>query len=802
MADVDELARGLAAGAEVLDESGFSIDHEQARAKLRQFQLPDPRRYVLLLVQAAVHLGASRIDFEIDADDVRVRFDGDPLLASDLERLYRCLFVHETDARSRGRRELAVAVNAAMALHPRFVRVCSFVGERGAFLELRPDEADAFGTLERGRDEPGHAPLTTVHVRDRFRPGLLLEFFRNLRGDIAEERILREHCRFASIPVLVDGRAISSTLVLRSACLVRVPIDSVGIRGEAGFVDDGELEARADLLGAGVLVRPQVLKGFPSGFRAVIDAPRVRTDLSHSDLVRDEAYAEVLDVLEAAADRALAELAAHVADDERAVAPWVLAMFRAALARRGPIDRIDLDGATAAARLAAVRLWPTSEGLRSTAELHEAGRDVELVTGGLERGVPPGWEHAVLASDVDLRRQLRAVFGPRAIDRSSALDTAIERLSRRDAFLGRAFPNTLRAGDWRARWWIRTDAFTGEVGLRRAARDEPAIRLVLGGRLLESRRLELRVLPVHGLVAVVEGPFRPHPNWDRAERDEVLADGLLEIVRSVHGLARQEALAVAEAPIDVELVQLLAPYLAAVARGSFEPVFFAAMGYGHAWARAHLQARGHAPPAIDPGSVFGALRLFETVDGRAVSLRDIDRERGDGPVFVVSDAHARLHDPPPLVLRLDADGLEIVHAIFAVERLEEPRERPELGRDPPAGAIGPVEHVRGTLLDAVRDQLRAVLSRAGDRIDDALLDVLELRAHGSPALAFTDGPRIVLNTNHVVTRRASIDHDPILVALAASAVLTALRDRVREVDDDTELELHRLHAELLLAAGD
>jgi hypothetical protein len=169
---------------------------------------------------------------------------------------------------------------------------------------------------------------------------------------------------------------------------------------------------------------------------------------------------------------------------------------------------------------------------------------------------------------------------------------------------------------------------------------------------------------------------------------------------------------------------------------------------------------------------------------------------------VVSDAQARPHDPPPLVLRLDADGFEIVQTIFAVERLEEARERPVLGRDTPAGAIGPVEHVRGTLLDAVRDQLRAVLSRAGDRIDDALLDVLELRSHGSPALAFTDGARIVLNTNHPVTRRASIHHDPILVALAASAVLTALRDRVPALDDDSELELHRVHAELLLAARD
>jgi hypothetical protein len=85
---VDQLIGELASAGEVHSEGGFSIDREKAREKMRQFQLADPRRYVLLLVQSAVHQGATKLDFEIDADDMRLTFDGRPFVREDLEELY------------------------------------------------------------------------------------------------------------------------------------------------------------------------------------------------------------------------------------------------------------------------------------------------------------------------------------------------------------------------------------------------------------------------------------------------------------------------------------------------------------------------------------------------------------------------------------------------------------------------------------------------------------------------------------------------------------------------------------------
>ena len=120
---IDRLTAELRAGGTAEGEGGFSLDREKAREKLRQFQLADPHRYVLLFVQALVARGATSIRIEIDADDVRIEADGSPLGTGDFDELYSSMF---SAVRARpGLRELALATNAAMALNPRYVRVDS-----------------------------------------------------------------------------------------------------------------------------------------------------------------------------------------------------------------------------------------------------------------------------------------------------------------------------------------------------------------------------------------------------------------------------------------------------------------------------------------------------------------------------------------------------------------------------------------------------------------------------------------------------------------------------------------------------
>ena len=139
-------------GRETL-RGGFTLDREKAREKMSSFSLADPRSYVLELVQAAVRMqgadgrrqvpagdqgrgmlvrGGEAIRFDIDSDDMHLRFGGEPYTATDFDLIYASLFSGGLDRRSRARRQLALGLNAALALNPRYVRVVSGDAEGSA----------------------------------------------------------------------------------------------------------------------------------------------------------------------------------------------------------------------------------------------------------------------------------------------------------------------------------------------------------------------------------------------------------------------------------------------------------------------------------------------------------------------------------------------------------------------------------------------------------------------------------------------------------------------------------------------
>ena len=127
---MSELLSKLAEVGSVEARGGFTIDPEKAREKLRQYQLAEPQRYVLLLVEAAFSAGAASLEFEVDSDDLIARFGGEVFSYEQLENIYGSLFrgsateLREEDiGRLRGLQQLAYALNSAMALNPRYARV-------------------------------------------------------------------------------------------------------------------------------------------------------------------------------------------------------------------------------------------------------------------------------------------------------------------------------------------------------------------------------------------------------------------------------------------------------------------------------------------------------------------------------------------------------------------------------------------------------------------------------------------------------------------------------------------------------
>jgi hypothetical protein len=115
-----ELVDALLDAGELVDEGGFTIDGDHARAKLRH-GLTDPDSYVVVLARAALLRGATRIDIEPGWTRTRVSFDGRALRADELAELssFRELEGDQPgDAASR--RALTQALTAALA--PRAAR--------------------------------------------------------------------------------------------------------------------------------------------------------------------------------------------------------------------------------------------------------------------------------------------------------------------------------------------------------------------------------------------------------------------------------------------------------------------------------------------------------------------------------------------------------------------------------------------------------------------------------------------------------------------------------------------------------
>ena len=557
MAKLDQLLSGLKAEGEVAIEGGFTLDRDKAREKMRQFQLPDPRRYVLLLVQSAVHKRARKIEFVIDADDMRMTFDGEAFGLEDLDDLYTAILGERDRPGLRARQELALALNAAMALNPRFIRFQSQAQGRAVRAELRPGRTDV---IEEVDPDPrlGDGPVTTIHVKERFRAGLVLKFFRDIRGNVAEEVLLREACAFAETPIILDGAPISGGLRLPGVPLVSTRIEARELTGRAGLMG-GDLPRPAMLviLTAGVRLAEHPLSGeFPDGFVAMVDGTELRKDVSQSDVVKDARYEAMVSSLRKSVDVILRQLILGLLGREGIAGqprysgprsldeapPWLEGLLRRETAARGPITRLDQESWKLGRLLMDLPLWRSVEGTRvSTAELHRGNRDVVYVSETPDADIPSAYLKALYAPHKEEVRLLERLFDDRLKDRTRALARDIERERKRRSFLARKQQPVLAQGLYRARVSIGTERFRGEVGLRMHGTQHPSISIIKDGCLLQRIECDLEELGVVGLTAAIEGDFRPTADWDRSHRDDTLAEALIEIASATQEAIRIDA---------------------------------------------------------------------------------------------------------------------------------------------------------------------------------------------------------------------------------------------------------------------
>lgn len=280
---LDELTG--APGAHVVRRDGqFDVDEQQARELLGWMRLEDPRRYVLELVHVASLLGTSFVTMHIDTTLMSVSFNGECFSADELDDLYSAAFRERRTARDEALRYLALALGAAQALHPSHVEIEARSREHAHRLRIRHDGPDTLESRE-------HDSVEGMRVQVRQRPQLrhAKVFWDRVRDRQVEVELLRERCRFAQFPVMVNQERVSHGLHLVRDCDVEVAWRDARSSGVLGvsFVDR---DSQIIWVHHGVVVRIQRLRHDGFCVDAVLEVPGLQLDLARGDVVEDQAW--------------------------------------------------------------------------------------------------------------------------------------------------------------------------------------------------------------------------------------------------------------------------------------------------------------------------------------------------------------------------------------------------------------------------------------------------------------------------------------------------------------------------------
>lgn len=199
----DDVAQSLIAAladqGQHVDDGRFTLDPAVAFRKLREHQLDDPHRYVLLLIEAA-WLAAKTLDraevrVELGPTTV-VEFTGMPLARNALRELFSAALGRPSSREGRILQLLGLAANSALALEPKRIVIEASDAE-GTTQQLRLEPS---GALEL---EPGQ-PSTPGQIRFMF----VGRVFSSGRTTV-ERELLEQHCRFTRLGVRVNHHLIS-----------------------------------------------------------------------------------------------------------------------------------------------------------------------------------------------------------------------------------------------------------------------------------------------------------------------------------------------------------------------------------------------------------------------------------------------------------------------------------------------------------------------------------------------------------------------------------------------------------------
>lgn len=604
----EELVESLRREGRLAKSGDMELDQDRARRKLQKFQLPDPHAYVLQFVEAAHLLGATRIEIEVDADEVEVRFDGRPIDREPLASIYASAFRDRRDDRAEALRHLAIGLIAAQEVDPAVVRV-----------ETAPDDGTGTALVVDGRgelsveDHPGPEEATTrIYLRETLRAAHIPRFFHKYRGELTEQTLVRDACRLTSIPVVLNGDDVTDGSDPRGDLAADLAFETDEERGSIGIQQPDRIEVAARRrTGRAWLVQNGVLQSVcrfgqrlkPARPLAVVETDRLRKNLSQTAFVEDEAWRRLTgEILPELAFDALHKLVADWGLEEvRAYRRWLELLFWS----------VTSEVAGGEPRTGAVRLAerlaefpilplaiPVSSGER-TVEIDgvvHVPPAVEMRSGGAAQYATRRFPPSDRGSDDVV---LLAASGRTA--------SALESLG--DGLFGgvRDVTERLRAEQQRRfnrqRWSERPRyelSSTSKPGrsLRAeegafecllsvfAADGDHSMHVLREGRLLEA--LSLDALPMPKGVSVISGPTEPNERWSGVARTRPLRRALYRMLEMIPlGIARAASLHMSRRDA---VPRWLPRALKLLVGGTFAETYFEAVGIGRERVRGEFPA--------------------------------------------------------------------------------------------------------------------------------------------------------------------------------------------------------------------
>lgn len=338
-------------GGEFESAGVFTIDVEKAGDKVQRFQLVDPYLYIAHLVAAASLSGATSLRFSKTASEISVSFDGAPYDLTQLDNLSHGLLASYSGERRV--QELAVAVMGARATEPEHLVWESVaptgVGVRMSYLgDKRELEEMEFAPT--GNRLVLKYPVTWKRIRGRF----------DTKSPEAE--VLKNFCSRAPLRIYTDLGILNEDefgpqdflawQYLRGTEIhapLRVPSRRTGFCSHDSWQEPysallclanpiySEVHGLTIVLNGVTFRRAKVL-GCPYAC-GIVFVSHLNKNLSHTDIVEDEAYHRLLDTLRATVDALWKQFANHNITLPHPLGDRVAAY----LSRRYPLEGRPLD---------------------------------------------------------------------------------------------------------------------------------------------------------------------------------------------------------------------------------------------------------------------------------------------------------------------------------------------------------------------------------------------------------------------------------------------------------------------------